>query len=93
MQTGDAGVFTCVATNTAGTARHDIHLSVNMRPAFKELPGDVTLNKGQSLTLSCHAQGTPPPTVSWTAGNQPYSGTAMNAPSVVSSKVHLYDMT
>ncbi|XP_056628956.1 hemicentin-1 isoform X2 [Triplophysa dalaica] len=77
-ETGDAGVFTCVATNTAGTARHDIHLSVNMRPAFKELPGDVTLNKGQSLTLSCHAQGTPPPTVSWTAGNQPYSGVSVD---------------
>ncbi|KAL0186765.1 hypothetical protein M9458_018435, partial [Cirrhinus mrigala] len=70
---GDAGLFTCVATNTAGTARRDIRLSVNMRPVFKELPGDVTLNKGQSLTLSCHAQGTPPPTISWTANNRPYT--------------------
>lgn len=74
LQSGDAGLFTCVATNTAGTARWDIRLSVNMRPTFKELPGDVTLNKGQSLTLSCHAQGTPPPTITWTANNRPYTG-------------------
>lgn len=74
MQPGDTGLFTCVATNTAGTARRDIRLSVNMRPAFKELPGDVTLNKGQSLTLSCHAQGTPTPTITWTANNRPYTG-------------------
>ncbi|KAF6729918.1 Hemicentin-1 [Oryzias melastigma] len=71
---GDAGVFTCVATNPAGSARQDIRLSINMRPVFKELPGDVTLNKGQSLLLSCHAQGTPPPVISWTVNNIPYEG-------------------
>ncbi|KAM6930619.1 hemicentin-1 [Xenentodon cancila] len=69
---GDAGVFTCVATNPAGSVRQDIRLSINMRPAFKELPGDVTLNKGQSLALSCHAQGTPSPIISWTVNNSPY---------------------
>uniref|UniRef100_A0A8C1LEB7 Hemicentin 2 n=1 Tax=Cyprinus carpio TaxID=7962 RepID=A0A8C1LEB7_CYPCA len=77
-ESGDAGLFTCVATNTAGTARWDIRLSVNMRPTFKELPGDVTLNKGQSLTLSCHAQGTPTPTITWTANNRPYTGASVD---------------
>uniref|UniRef100_A0A8C7CSJ9 Hemicentin-2 n=1 Tax=Oncorhynchus kisutch TaxID=8019 RepID=A0A8C7CSJ9_ONCKI len=75
---GDGGVFTCVATNTAGTARQDTRLSVNMRPAFKELPGDVTLNKGQSLSLSCHGQGTPTPVISWTANNSPYPGSSVD---------------
>lgn len=46
-----------------------------MRPAFKELPGDVTLNKGQSLALSCQAQGTPAPVISWTVNNTPFPGT------------------
>ncbi|XP_036791689.1 hemicentin-1 [Oncorhynchus mykiss] len=68
----DGGVFTCVATNTAGTVRQDTRLSVNMRPAFKELPADVTMNKGQNLSLSCHAQGIPTPVISWTANNSPY---------------------
>ncbi|XP_061624718.1 hemicentin-1 isoform X2 [Phyllopteryx taeniolatus] len=75
---GDAGKFTCVATNAAGSARQNIHLSVNMRPAFKELPGDVTLNKGQDLALSCHAQGTPPPVISWTVNNIPYRGASVD---------------
>lgn len=73
-QPGDAGVFTCVATNVAGSERRDIRLSINMRPVFKELPGDVTLNKGQTLALSCHAQGTPAPVISWTFNNSPFSG-------------------
>ncbi|XP_023249744.1 hemicentin-1-like [Seriola lalandi dorsalis] len=75
---GDAGVFTCVATNVAGSERRDIRLSINMRPAFKELPGDVTLNKGQSLALSCHAQGTPSPAISWTVNNSPYAGATVD---------------
>ncbi|KAM9858177.1 hemicentin-1 [Aulostomus maculatus] len=75
---GDAGVFTCVATNAAGAVRQDIRLSINMRPAFKELPGDVTLNKGQSLALSCHAQGTPSPVISWTVNNTPYLGASVD---------------
>ncbi|KAM4616042.1 hemicentin-1 [Polymixia lowei] len=75
---GDGGVFTCVATNVAGSVRQDIRLSINMRPAFKELPGDVTLNKGQSLALSCHAQGTPTPVISWTANNSPYPGATVD---------------
>ncbi|XP_077571540.1 hemicentin-1 [Stigmatopora nigra] len=75
---GDSGTFTCVANNAAGTARQDIRLSVNMRPAFKELPADVTLNKGHDLTLSCHAQGTPPPVISWTVNNIPYPGDGLD---------------
>ncbi|KAL7827239.1 hypothetical protein SRHO_G00329570 [Serrasalmus rhombeus] len=75
---GDAGVFTCVATNPAGSAHHSVHLAVNMRPAFKELPGDMTLNVGQSLTLSCHAQGTPSPTVTWTVNSHPYTGATVD---------------
>lgn len=63
-----------MAANAGGSARQDVRLSINMRPAFKELPGDVTLNKGQSLALSCHAQGTPPPLISWTFNNSPYQG-------------------
>ncbi|XP_019718321.1 hemicentin-1 isoform X1 [Hippocampus comes] len=77
-ESGDAGMFTCVATNAAGSTRQEIHLSVNMRPAFKELPGDVTLNKGQHLALSCHAQGTPAPVISWTINNKPYAGATVD---------------
>uniref|UniRef100_A0A087YHW1 Cell adhesion molecule-related/down-regulated by oncogenes n=1 Tax=Poecilia formosa TaxID=48698 RepID=A0A087YHW1_POEFO len=93
-QPGDAGIFTCVATNPAGSARRDIRLSINTRPVFKELPGDVTLNKGQSLALSCHAQGTPPPSISWTINNKPYKGAITDEAgrsSVLSENVTLND--
>lgn len=79
-------MFTCVATNAAGSVRQDIHLSINMRPAFKELPGDVTLNKGQRLALSCHAQGTPSPVISWTVNNSPYPGNVLTLPPDASVK-------
>ncbi|XP_072563615.1 hemicentin-1 [Paramormyrops kingsleyae] len=74
----DAGMYTCVAVNTAGTARQQAHLHVNRRPAFKELPGDVTLNVGQRLSLSCHAQGTPTPAVMWMANNSPFPGPSVD---------------
>lgn len=85
-QPGDAGVFRCVATNAAGSVKQDIRLSINMRPAFKELPGDVTLNKGQTLALSCHAQGTPTPLISWTANNRPHPGTPVHSPRLLQSR-------
>ncbi|XP_063051892.1 hemicentin-1-like [Engraulis encrasicolus] len=77
-EAGEVCVFTCVATNAAGSARHDITLSVNVRPAFKELPLDLTLNKGQKLLLPCHAQGTPTPTVTWSINNTPLTGVTVD---------------
>lgn len=57
-----------------------------MRPAFKELPGDVTLNKGQRLALSCHAQGTPSPVISWTVNSSPQTGSKPDVTSVVTAR-------
>ncbi|XP_012721740.2 hemicentin-1 [Fundulus heteroclitus] len=94
VEAEDAGTFTCVATNPVGSVRRDVHLSINTRPVFKELPGDVTLNKGQSLALYCHAQGTPAPTVSWTINNNPYKGAIIDEAgrsSVLTENVTLND--
>ncbi|XP_060787017.1 hemicentin-1 isoform X2 [Neoarius graeffei] len=77
-QPSDAGVFTCVAVNAAGSAHHKVQLSVNMRPVFKESPSDMTLRVGQNLTLTCHAHATPPPVVTWTVNNHPYTGFSLD---------------
>lgn len=69
-------MFTCVAVNAAGSAHHKVQLSVNMRPEFKESPSDQTLRTGQNLTLTCHAHSTPPPVITWTVNNNPYTGKA-----------------
>ncbi|XP_046728282.1 hemicentin-1 isoform X2 [Silurus meridionalis] len=73
-QLTDAGVYTCVAVNAAGSAHHKLQLSVNMRPEFKEIPSDMTLKAGQNLSLICHVQSTPPAVIKWTVNNHPYTG-------------------
>nr|XP_005290755.1 hemicentin-1 isoform X1 [Chrysemys picta bellii] len=65
----DSGSYTCVASNAVGEDIHTVSLMVHVLPAFTELPGDITLNKGEQLRLTCKATGTPIPKISWTFNN------------------------
>ncbi|XP_078498867.1 hemicentin-1 [Lissotriton helveticus] len=65
----DTGSYTCVASNAAGEAEHTVNLLVHVPPTFTELPGDVALNKGEQLRLSCKATGVPLPMITWTFNN------------------------
>ncbi|XP_059849711.1 hemicentin-1-like [Hypanus sabinus] len=67
----DVGVYTCTAVNPVGKDSHHIRLSVNVQPAFTELPADVSLHKGERLLLTCAAKGLPIPSISWTFNNKP----------------------
>ena len=45
----DSGTYTCTANNAAGEDTHTVSLTVHVLPTFTELPGDVSLNKGEQL--------------------------------------------
>ncbi|KAJ0032742.1 hypothetical protein NQD34_002823 [Periophthalmus magnuspinnatus] len=68
-QPEDAGSYTCVATNAVGQDSRTVTVSVHTHPAFTELLGDVSLNKGERLLLACSATGIPAPRITWAFNN------------------------
>ncbi|XP_051581270.1 hemicentin-1-like isoform X1 [Myxocyprinus asiaticus] len=68
-QPGDSGSYTCFSTNSVGQDSQTISLSINTHPAFTELLGDVALNKGERLLLTCGVTGIPPPKITWAFNN------------------------
>ncbi|XP_061594740.1 hemicentin-1 [Cololabis saira] len=68
-QPNDAGIYACVAANSVGQDSWTLTLSVHTHPAFTELLGDVALNKGERLIMTCGVSGIPPPRVTWAFNN------------------------
>ncbi|XP_071515843.1 hemicentin-1-like [Panulirus ornatus] len=76
VRLGDAGLYTCTAMNTAGTAHRNFTVSVLMAPALED--GGVSRHNveaihGSDSQLSCHITGFPPPTIFWTRDQLPLS--------------------
>nr|XP_055041763.1 hemicentin-1 isoform X2 [Misgurnus anguillicaudatus] len=68
-QPEDSGSYTCVGTNSVGQDSRTISLSVHTHPVFTELLGDVALNKGERLMLTCGVLGIPSPKITWAFNN------------------------
>ncbi|XP_034531212.1 hemicentin-1 [Notolabrus celidotus] len=64
-QNFDAGDYTCVAVNAAGTSSGKISLDVGAPPKFIREPSDVALDIGSTVTLPCSTEGHPEPRVTW----------------------------
>ena len=78
MQTGDAGTYTCVATNLAGTvtsAGAVLTVNVpNVAPSFTTQPQSQTVNVGTTVTFTAAVSGTPAPTLQWKKDNVAIAG-------------------
>ncbi|HOX56136.1 MAG TPA: immunoglobulin domain-containing protein [Candidatus Paceibacterota bacterium] len=71
-QPADAGSYSVVVTNIAGTVTSaDATLAVNVPPAITAHPQDVTVNQGGNATFTVAATGTAPLAYQWYLGGMP----------------------
>ncbi|XP_064487529.1 hemicentin-1-like [Ornithodoros turicata] len=61
-----SGNYTCVVTNSVGTASNVASLTVSSPPKWTFQPEDITVTAGQEVTLRCEGTGYPNPTMTWT---------------------------
>ena len=78
VQTGDAGIYTVVATNSAGSATSNGAVltvsTATVAPAFTTQPASQTLAAGSSATFNVVATGNPAPTYQWRKNGTNLSG-------------------
>ncbi|EFN70076.1 Down syndrome cell adhesion molecule, partial [Camponotus floridanus] len=68
------GNYTCVASNDAAKTSHTASLLVHVPPRWVVEPQDARASEGMPrLSMHCHAEGFPPPTVTWrrSSGRKP----------------------
>ncbi|XP_058997342.1 hemicentin-2 [Mustela lutreola] len=62
----DAGRYSCVVTNTAGSQHRDVDLVVQVPPRIQPTATHHVTNEGVPASLPCVASGVPTPTITWT---------------------------
>ncbi|XP_072634432.1 hemicentin-2 isoform X2 [Canis lupus baileyi] len=62
----DAGWYSCVVTNTAGSQHRDVELVVQVPPRIQPTATHHVTNEGVPASLPCMALGVPTPTITWT---------------------------
>ncbi|RWS18358.1 Down syndrome cell adhesion molecule-like protein 1-like protein, partial [Leptotrombidium deliense] len=65
----DIGNYTCFVSNSAGEDSKSFSLSVNVPIKWTEEPEDKKVSLGKEITINCHAEGLPFPTVKWIDAN------------------------
>lgn len=69
----DAGNYSCVVQNLAGTRRTQVHVFVAVPPSVTSHPLDLVVDEGEDTALVCAFTGSPHPVthVSWHHGERP----------------------
>ncbi|XP_053523819.1 hemicentin-2 [Artibeus jamaicensis] len=62
----DAGKYSCVVANSAGSQRRDVELVVHVPPRIQSPATHHVTNEGVPASLPCVASGVPTPTITWT---------------------------
>ncbi|KFV74991.1 Hemicentin-2, partial [Struthio camelus australis] len=61
----DSGEYICEALSEAGVSFDSITLDVGSAPRFSEDPEDASVEIGESVSLLCRVEGSPPPRIAW----------------------------
>ncbi|GCB60798.1 hypothetical protein scyTo_0014226, partial [Scyliorhinus torazame] len=75
---GDAGTYTCIATNKAGQSSFSLELSVVAKeimkaPVFIEKLRNTGVPEGHPVRIECRVVGMPPPIIFWKKDNETIS--------------------
>ncbi|XP_066575225.1 myelin-associated glycoprotein isoform X3 [Amia ocellicauda] len=65
IESGQEGVYTCVADNGYGTMNRSLYLAVKYPPREPLVNESSTVVEGSNLHLHCRTQGNPVPTLTW----------------------------
>ncbi|KAK7074280.1 hypothetical protein SK128_018951, partial [Halocaridina rubra] len=72
VQRTDRGMYQCLVSNLEGTAQGSAQLKLgDAAPQWLNTSGPRVLSPGDSVTLVCVVQGSPPPALSWTLRGLP----------------------
>ena len=67
----DGGVYTCTAVNEEGSVNASVVVYVT--PYFTTQLTDILTTNGTNETVSCSAEGFPPPDIQWVASKENYT--------------------
>ncbi|HOC57662.1 MAG TPA: immunoglobulin domain-containing protein, partial [Verrucomicrobiota bacterium] len=87
VQTGDAGSYSVVVTNLAGSVTSsDAVLAVNVPPAITTQPESLTVSQGANATFTVTATGTAPLVYQWYFGGLPVADATDSAFTLVNAQ-------
>lgn len=64
-------ILKCEATNSIGKSEGSNALHIEYGPAIKEMEAVIGVDIGQTVTLTCEADGNPEPSIIWRRGHYP----------------------
>lgn len=74
LQLTNAGIYTVVSSNSAGSVLTNFSVTVNETPIISSAPTNLLLNVGNPASFSVTASGVPQPTYQWYKNNAPIPG-------------------